>query len=48
MRSHKKYTGANIDIVLQKLKNLKPSPLIEASEIAIKACRKVNAELKDD
>lgn len=47
LQHHKRYTGANIKIVLDRLKATKPLPMLEINETANMACRKVNAMLSD-
>ena len=42
IRHHKKYTGANINLVLNRLKVQSPLPMLEVSQLASKACKKVN------
>jgi hypothetical protein len=52
LRSHKKYTGANLDLVVARLRKVaeglkdRKLPLIEISLAGIKVCRKAQDEHK--
>ena len=50
LRSHKKYTGANIELVMKRVRELsaKTLPLLEVSVEGVNVCRKVNEDLKDN
>eukprot|EP00347_Sterkiella_histriomuscorum_P021154 403335044 len=47
VRQHKHYTGANIDMVVQMLKQQKPLPMLEFSDSAYQVCKEVNQEIQD-
>eukprot|EP00347_Sterkiella_histriomuscorum_P009358 403341522 len=46
-KNNQHYTGANIELVINILKNLKGVPMLKISESGNLACRKVNEDMKD-